>query len=330
LANKFSHRIALLDKPEHRQLLKGMRRGLEKESLRTDFQGHLAMTPHSPALGSPLTHSAITTDFSEALLEFITPVCASTDEALESLDQIHRFTYSAIGDEQLWTASMPCLLPEKDEQIPLAQYGSSNSAKMKTLYRRGLGHRYGRSMQTIAGIHYNVSFPHELWDLLQADEGLATPSQSYINRGHFGLIRNFRRYTWLLLYLFGASPAICNCFVRDAKHRLQALGESTLYLPDATCLRMGDLGYRSAAQRQMNVCFNTLDSYINTLKEGITSELACAIKTVTISSYQPRYCKLKMNFMAASGQSALLAPVKFRSLPCSVMVLNISRCDVWM
>ncbi|RRD58129.1 glutamate--cysteine ligase [Comamonadaceae bacterium OH2545_COT-014] len=238
------------------EALRGMRRGLEKESLRTRPDGTLALTPHPAALGSPLTHPHITTDFSESQLELVTGVHASIGACLEELTQIHRVVcheMAALGDELLWASSMPCGLPP-DEMIPLGYYGTSNVARAKSVYRMGLGHRYGRRMQTISGIHYNWSLP-----------GLT--SEQY-----FALIRNFRRHAFLLLLLFGASPAVCSCFVRGRTHSLQPLGDDgkTMYLPHATSLRMGRLGYQSEAQAGLAVSYNGLEGYAASLHEALT------------------------------------------------------------
>jgi glutamate--cysteine ligase len=138
--------------------LTNLRRGIEKESLRATPDGALARTPHPAALGAALTHPHITTDFSEAQLELITGVHASPEACLAELTEIHQFVYRNIGDEILWCASMPCGLPAED-RIPIGQYGRSNSGRLKTVYRIGLAHRYGRRMQTISGIHYNFSMP---------------------------------------------------------------------------------------------------------------------------------------------------------------------------
>ena len=140
-------------------------RGLERETLRVDSSGQLAVTPHPGFLGSKLCHPMITTDFSESQLELITPVQHSASDALNQLNDIHRFIYSGLDGEILWPASMPCTLPPSNE-IPLAQYGSSNLAKLKNTYRSGLGNRYGRTMQTICAIHYNFSFPDNFWPVL--------------------------------------------------------------------------------------------------------------------------------------------------------------------
>ena len=235
-----------------REVLKGLRRGIEKESLRTRPDGALATTPHPPALGSALKHPHITTDFSESQLELITGVHTSAEACLKELTEIHQVVYRAIGDELLWCASMPCGLPA-DDAIPIGRYGSSNIGRMKSVYRMGLSHRYGRRMQTISGIHYNFSLP-----------------DARSNDDYFALIRNFRRHSWLLLYLFGASPAVCSSFVAGRAHELERLSEGTLYLPYATSLRMGRLGYQSDAQASLTVSYNNLKSYGASLEEALT------------------------------------------------------------
>lgn len=264
-------RLAFLAEADNLSMLTDIRRGIEKESLRANGGGKLAHTPHPAAFGAAMTHPSITTDFSEALLEFITPVSSSIDDTLAELDAIHRFAYRELGEEFLWNASMPCILGESDDNIPVAQYGSSNPAQMKTRYRLGLGHRYGRKMQTIAGIHYNFSLPPALLEALYAKEGGNRTYTEFVTEGYFGLIRNFRRYAWLLVYLFGAAPAVSRCFLNGRQHSLQQLGEFTLYKPEATSLRMGNLGYQSDAQKGLNICYNRLDNYINTLRRAIVT-----------------------------------------------------------
>lgn len=271
MSSDFKSRLnRLRDTPE---LLTRIGRGIEKESLRINASGHLSQSPHPQGLGSALTHPSITTDYSEALLEFITPVSHDISETLQQLDDVHRYVYSEIGDELLWGASMPCIL-EGDDSIPVAQYGSSNIARMKTVYRYGLGHRYGRLMQTIAGIHYNFSMPTDYWQLAKTAENNNDSLQDYVTQSYFGLIRNFRRYSWLLIYLFGASPAVCKSFLRGStEHNLENFDKEgrSLYAPFGTALRMGDLGYQSNAQKDLEVCYNTLESYIETLREAITT-----------------------------------------------------------
>ncbi|MES2091216.1 MAG: glutamate--cysteine ligase [Pseudomonadota bacterium] len=231
--------------------LQGIRRGIEKESLRTSPSGQLALTPHPRALGSALSNPHITTDFSESQVELVTGAHTRVQDCLDELTQIHQFVYRAIGNEQLWVSSMPCDLPP-DAEIPIGQYGTSNVGRAKSVYRMGLAHRYGRPMQTISGIHYNWSMP-----------GLS-------NDDYFDLIRNFRRQSFLLLVLFGASPAVTSDFVKGQPHGLQPLGGQTLYLPHATSLRMGRLGYQSDAQSSLAVSYNGLKGYATSLQDALT------------------------------------------------------------
>ncbi|MDE0223607.1 MAG: glutamate--cysteine ligase [Gammaproteobacteria bacterium] len=252
-----------------REELARLRRGIEKESLRVTPRGTLAATPHPPALGSTLTHPHITTDFSEAQPELITGVYESAAACIAELEDIHRFVYHHLGDESLWAASMPCALTA-DEDIPLGRYGESHIGRMKTIYRRGLGHRYGRVMQTISGIHYNFSVPESLWPVI-ARARSETADADTPTRAYFDLIRNFRRDSWLLIYLFGASPAVCASFVRGRPHGLQRLDESTFYQPHATSLRMGPLGYQSSAQSSLHVSYNSLADYSETMWQALTT-----------------------------------------------------------
>ena len=234
--------------------LRGMRRGVEKESLRATSTGMLALTPHPAALGSPLTHPHITTDFSESQVELVTGAHQQVQAVLDELTALHQFTYRTLrdlGDEMLWVSSMPCGLPT-DETIPIGRYGSSNVGRAKSVYRMGLGHRYGRRMQTISGIHYNWSLP-------------GVSSEQY-----FALIRNFRRHAFLLLYLFGASPALCSNFVAGRAHELLPLGDSSMFMPYGTSLRMGRLGYQSDAQSTLAVSYNSLDGYGASLQDALT------------------------------------------------------------
>lgn len=269
MPDQFTERLQLFSSSDNVNRLNRLQRGIEKESLRVGLDGKLAQTPHPESLGSALTHPHITTDFSEALLEFITPVSTDIEESLQTLDNIHRYTYQQLDGELLWAASMPCIL-EGDENIPVAQYGSSNVAKMKTAYRQGLGNRYGRLMQTISGIHYNFSLPDDLWEIMQQQDYDKRPLKDYVTDSYFKLIRNFRRYSWLLVYLYGASPAVCKSFLRGHKdHQLQEFDQGSAYLPYCTALRMGDLGYQSNAQESLNICYNSIDNYVDTLKQAI-------------------------------------------------------------
>lgn len=234
--------------------------------------GNLATTPHPLFLGSKLTHPMITTDFCEAQLELITPVRSSPQSALDELDRVHRYIYAQLTDEILWSASMPCVLQENDK-IPLAYYGESNLGRLKTTYRNGLGYRYGRGMQTICAVHYNFSLIDDFWRWHHRQEGSKESPTDFQTRRYFDLMRNFRRFSWLLTYLFGASPAVCNSFLRGREHTLSTFDEGTAYLPYATSLRSGSLGYQSDTQAdRLNICYNSLENYVGGLAQAICEE----------------------------------------------------------
>ena len=244
-------------------------RGIEKECLRVAADCSLSKKPHPEALGSPLTNPFITTDFSEALLEFITPVYSNIDECLEMLDLIHCFSAQNIEqNETLWSTSMPCPLGLSSE-IPIANYGNSNNGLLKTLYRKGLSNRYGSIMQTVAGIHYNFSMPESFWLPFQTQRGEKGSLQDFKTKSYLNLIRNFHRFSWLLIYLFGASPAADRTFVQSRQNTLETFDKDTVFLPFATCLRMGRLGYKSEAQQSLFICYNDLPSYVDCLKEAM-------------------------------------------------------------
>lgn len=244
------------------------RHGIEKEGLRTDPEGRISPTSHPEPLGSALTHPSITTDYSEALLEFITPVVDSPEDSLNCLQRLHQFTYEVNPDELVWPASMPAVL-DGEYSVRIAEYGDSHIGKLKHAYRHGLWHRYGRIMQTIAGVHFNYSLPDPFWPAFKAFKNDDRADADFRSDTYFGLIRHFRRHSWLLLYLFGASPAADRSFLREGSARLQPAGEQTLLMPTATTLRMSDIGYTNAAQQSLKVCFNSLPTYVNTLRQAL-------------------------------------------------------------
>ena len=251
-------------------LLNGGLTGLEKENLRVAADGSIAQTLHPVALGSALTHPWITTDYSEALLEFITPPLQSAAAALDYLRDLQHFVYLRLEGELLWSSSMPCVVAG-GSSIPIAQYGTSNSGLMKTVYRRGLGYRYGRVMQVIAGVHYNYSFSADFWSNFQKIEGDTQPLQAFVSEQYFALIRNLQRFGWLIPYLFGASPAVCKSFLAGKQTTLQEFNENTYYSPHGTSLRMCDIGYQNSLENEVGfkANYNSLDAYVASLTRAI-------------------------------------------------------------
>jgi glutamate--cysteine ligase len=270
---KFERRLAGLINGGERGVLRGGRKGVEKESLRVSPDGQIARTRHPEALGAPLTNENITTDFSESLIELVTPPFGETWELLQYLCDIHQFVYRHLNDELLWATSMPCAI-NGDASIPLAQFGNSNIGRLKTIYRHGLGVRYGRIMQAISGVHFNYSFGAKLWDALQDVNQSQQPRQDFISEQYFGVLRNYRRYGWLVLYLFGTSPAVSDSFFAGRDNTLPRLDADTVYEPFGTSLRMSDIGYRNKNQSTLSVSVNSLDEYVRDLSRAIGTPYA--------------------------------------------------------
>jgi len=250
-------------------LLQGGGKGLEKESLRISRDGSVATTPHPHAWGSPLTHPYVTTDYSEALTELVTPTFTEIDDVLNCLDDLHRFLYGTLStNELMWAASMPCAVGD-DQAIPIAQYGSSNIGQMKHIYRVGLDYRYGRRMQAIAGVHFNYSLPAAFWPEFQEEEEDAGPLREFVDEHYFGLIRNFHRLGWLIPFLFGNSPAVCKSFLAGRTTRFKSFDSGTHYLPYATSLRMSDIGYKNKNQSALAISYDNLTDYVDSLRAAI-------------------------------------------------------------
>ncbi len=278
----FEQRLSALVNAREAGVLQGGLKGVEKESLRVDAAGRIARTAHPISLGSALTNDHITTDFSEALIELVTPTFTQSTGLESYLSDLHRFVYQNLGDELLWATSMPCDL-NADADVPTAQYGTSNVGKMKTLYREGLRNRYGALMQAISGVHFNYSFPSKFWGVYADTREVTQDSADFRTAGYFDLLRSYRRHGWIILYLFGVSPAVSCSFLRagcageqtpETLHQelgLELLGNSTLLGRYATSLRMSDVGYRNRDQSAIHVSVNSLDAYLRDLRHAIST-----------------------------------------------------------
>lgn len=265
ISNQFNNRI--LDR-KVLNLSKG-RVGIEKESLRIS-DSKISKKNHYSGLGSALCNKYITTDFSEALLEFITPPSTRNNKTYEFLEDIHSFVSSRIDDEILWPFSMP-LDTSSENDIPIADYGSSNRARFKTIYRNGLSNRYGRRMQAISGLHFNYSLAEDIWD----NNFLSNDSENYSNEKsvvYFGGIRNLKRMNWLILYLFGASPIVPKSLINNDYDGLESLDSNYYYLPYSTSLRMSDIGYQTNYQNDLQISPNSLDEYLSDLLSATNKE----------------------------------------------------------
>ena len=238
-------------------------RGIERESLRVDHKGRISQKNHPENLGSSLTSKDITTDFAEALIEFVTPTFESAEALHEHLNLLHRFLYTEMDKEILWNFSMPCSF-QNEQEIRIAEYGESNSGMLKHIYRKGLRLRYGSIMQCVSGIHYNFSISHGSWKSLNKNL-----NQDFVNERYLGAIRNIKRNFWFLLERLGASPIANESYLYGREHTLDKHNEDDLFLPNATSLRMSEVGYQSSIQDSLEISYNNLNEFVDAIVRGI-------------------------------------------------------------
>lgn len=295
-------------------LFEGIKRGIERECLRVTPEGLLSPTPHSPKLGSKLTHPSITTDYSENLLELITEPHTCVSALMKELTELHAFTAQSLPDERLWPMSMPCILGA-DDTIPIADYGSSNSGQLKMHYRRGLSYRYGRHMQCIAGLHYNFSLPESFWKLwYEKYDPCHHTLQDCINANTMRLIRNYLKHAWLMFMIMGASPACDRSFfTQSPPDFLKSLNGQTIYGPKACSLRMSRLGYQSQVQDSIQTSYNSLEQYLLDLQYA-SSTLSPEYQKIT-ELHGPQ-AQLNANLIQIEAE--LYAPIRPKQItkPC--------------
>lgn len=250
--------------------LRDIRRGIEREMVRITPHGALSERSHPLSLGSALTHPYVTTDFSEAQLELVTPAINERSGTFETLASLHHFVAAKLSEgESMWAASMPPILPV-DRDIPIARYGTSNAGMLKARYREGLANRYGKRMQLISGIHYNFSLPDSFWKALHVHTESKLSLEVFVSERYFHLIRNVLRHGWIIPYLFGASPAVDKSYLQDKPHTLEQWDDTTDYLPWATSLRLSNLGYGNSEQSHFPMSFNNKEEYLTGLCNALT------------------------------------------------------------
>ncbi|VFP82104.1 glutamate--cysteine ligase [Candidatus Erwinia haradaeae] len=295
----------------HPYVFQGINRGIERETLRIKPDGYLATTDHPKNLGSPLTHNWITTDFAEALLEFITPVDQDINHLLQFLRDLHRYVSSQLENELMWPISMPCRICP-GSNIKLAQYGSSYLGQMKTQYRQGLKNRYGALIQIIAGIHYNFSLPLSFWRLWK-NINTTNNEKEIISIGYLSLIRNYYRLGWVIPYLFGASPAVSPSLIQDTHLKLpfEYNHPDMLSLPYATSLRMSEIGYTNRNNKKLAITFNNLKDYIFSIKTA-TQTPSEEFSAMGIKDQQGNWVQLNTNILQIEDE--LYIPIRPKCL----------------
>ena len=284
--------------------LTGTLKGIEKESLRMALDGSISQRPHPAQLGAALTHPYMTTDYSEALLELITPALSDGQEMLDFLAGLHQYACMSIKDELLLATSMP-VGDLRNGAIPIAWYGSSNSGSMKHIYRQGLEYRYGSCMQVIAGIHFNYSLPSQFWPQYQQFMAHEGGLQSFTASSYMGMIRNLQRYGWLILYLLGSSPVVSKSFMDNRNsafcYTLKKLDETSYFRPYATSLRMSEIGYVNPVQATFPVSFNSLDEYIRDLTRA-TSLSYAGYERIGVKGQNGQYKQLNTHLLQIENE----------------------------
>lgn len=271
--------VADLFSNENRKLLLDGLYGIEREAQRITPSGELAMTPHPAAFGNKLENTLITADFSESQIELITPPFESVEKTYAFLKDLHIQVDKELGSEYLWPLSMPPKLPE-EEMIPIAKFDNSPEGREKELYRNGLAVRYGRKMQMISGIHYNFSFGDNLVDYLYQNLGKGMDKRTFVDDMYFSMARNFLRYRWLLIYLFGASPCADQTYYSVIGNELNMVKKccpecccsQSFYEQNAVSLRVSRFGYNDSVRGKYSVSYNSLKDYTNGIRRLLATK----------------------------------------------------------
>lgn len=238
--------------------------GLEKEHIRIDNKGEIAKTKHPEVFEDKLNHPFVTNDFSESQVELITPVFDDIEQCYHMMGTLSELFVSSLEDELLWPGSAPPRILSEDD-VDVAQFDDSPLGIKNTAYRNHLTSKYGKKKQTISGVHYNFSFDEKfikrLYDLSEEDG----PYRYFKDNMYLKLSRNLIRYSWLLTYLFGTSPATDRTYLEGCVMRMEKSDQGDPYFPYATSMRNGLCGYRN--HNNYIVSYDSVDNYINEIKQ---------------------------------------------------------------
>lgn len=177
--------------------------GLEKENVRVDKRGNMALTPHPKVFGNKLKHPYITTDFSESQIEMITPPLPDIRQAVGFLETIHDIVSLELNDEYLWPQSIPPILPD-ESLIPIAQYEEDGVKDHQ--YRVNLAQKYGTKNLVFSGIHFNLSFSDRLLEKLYRKNTSSLSFEQFKDEVYLKTVRQMLRLRWLYILLYGYSP----------------------------------------------------------------------------------------------------------------------------
>ncbi len=249
----------ILKKNSFGNLLKEGLFGIEKENVRVDTDGKLSMTPHNVLLGNKETNPYITTDFSDSQVEMITPPLPSINEVHGFIETIHDIITDSIGNELLWPQSTPPILPDENE-IPIAKYGKE---KIKNeIYREDLAKKYGKKRQMISGLHFNYSITDRFITQLQSKHFNDVTKQQLTNDLYLRITRNFMRYRWFIVWLFGQSPTSHDTLVVKS---LQTGEDKKLQCNKGVSTRTSPHGYRN--KKDYYIDYTSLETFKQSIKD---------------------------------------------------------------
>jgi glutamate--cysteine ligase len=212
--------------------------GLEKENIRVDRAGNLALTPHPKVFGNKLKHPYITTDFSESQIEMITPPLPEIGQTIGFLETIHDIVSLELNDEYLWPQSIPPILPA-DKHIPIARYDEDGKGARE--YREFLAQKYGPKNQLFSGIHFNFSYSEKLLGLLYRKLNPPVSFDEFKDEVYLKTTRQMLRLRWLYVLLFGNSPVVDPSFELRCKMAPYPIDSNVI----ALSIRNSCYGYRN-------------------------------------------------------------------------------------
>lgn len=255
--------------------------GIERETLRLDENGYLAKTDHPEVFGDKSHNPYITTDFSESQIEVITPALKSVEEAYNFTRSLYDIVAMEIKDEYLWPESMPCIIPE-DKDIPVAKFNGSSKESQE--YREKLLIKYGGKKQLISGIHYNFSFDEAIIKKLYEDSEEKLSYKEFKDSIYLKVARNYLRYRWLIVYLFGAAPIVHESFINSCKCPLKEVNHNEYSSLGAISHRNGKCGYKNKID--LFPSYNTVSEYLESIDGYIKDEL--------IDSHKELYSQVRL------------------------------------
>ncbi len=245
--------------------------GLERETMRTDNNGKLAVTPH------PFSDERFVRDFSEFQLEIITPVCDSTDQLMKTLSHLDCDAREILKkqNEHLWLYSNPPHFETEDEII-IANY--TGNEKSKHDYRVYLANKYGKRIMLYSGIHLNFSFAE---DTLKALHTTAESYRDFKNNLYFRLSKQVLKHSWLLVLLTAASPVYDASLKKD--HTSGTRFDNIASLRNSECGYWNDflpiLDYSS-----LEAHIRSLNTYISNGKLFSAAELYLPVRLKPVGS----------------------------------------------